>query len=51
LAVRTSVRTALLCGLAGGALSAAVQLPFIGRYGWDRDELYFLSAARRPALG
>ena len=46
-----SVRTALLCGLAGGALSAAIQLPFVGRYGWDRDELYFLSAARRPALG
>ncbi len=45
------VRTALLCGLAGGALSAAIQLPFIGRYGWHRDELYFLSAARRPALG
>ena len=45
------LRTALLCGLAGGALSAAIQLPFIGRYGWDRDELYFLSAARRPALG
>ncbi len=46
-----SVRTTLLCGLAGGALSAAIQLPFLGRYGWDRDELYFLSAARRPALG
>jgi len=46
-----SVRTALLCGLAGGAVSAAIQLPFLGRYGWDRDELYFLSAARRPALG
>jgi hypothetical protein len=34
---------------------AAVQLaaivPFLGRYGWDRDELYFLSAAKRPALG
>ncbi len=45
------VRTALLCGLAGGMLSVAIQLPFLGRYGWDRDELYFLSAARRPALG
>ncbi len=47
----TRLRTTLLCGLAGGALSAAIQLPFLGRYGWDRDELYFLSAARRPALG
>ena len=46
-----SVRTALLCGLAGGALSAAIQLPFLGRYGWDRDELYFLAAAHHPALG
>jgi hypothetical protein len=45
------VRTALLCGLVGGAVAAAIELPFIGRYGWDRDELYFLSAARRPALG
>ena len=47
----TRLRTTLLCGLAGGALSAAIQVPFLGRYGWDRDELYFLSAARRPALG
>jgi 4-amino-4-deoxy-L-arabinose transferase-like glycosyltransferase len=28
-----------------------VIVPFLGRYGWDRDELYFLSAAKRPALG
>jgi 4-amino-4-deoxy-L-arabinose transferase-like glycosyltransferase len=47
----TRLRTTLLCGLAGGAVAAAIELPFIGRYGWDRDELYFLSAARRPALG
>ena len=26
-------------------------LPFMTRYGWDRDELYFLEAARHPALG
>jgi len=25
--------------------------PFMSRYGWDRDELYFLSAAHHPALG
>jgi hypothetical protein len=48
---RTSLRTALLCGLGGGTVAAALELPFIGRYGWDRDELYFLSAARRPTLG
>ncbi len=47
----TRLRTTLLCGLAGGGLAAAIELPFIGRYGWDRDELYFLSAARHPALG
>ena len=48
---RGSVWAAIWCGLAGGAVAAAVELPFLGRYGWDRDELYFLSAARRPALG
>jgi 4-amino-4-deoxy-L-arabinose transferase-like glycosyltransferase len=47
----TQARTTLLCGLAGGAAAAALELPFIGRYGWDRDELYFLSAGRHPALG
>jgi Dolichyl-phosphate-mannose-protein mannosyltransferase len=47
----TRLRTTFLCGLAGGALAAAIQLPFLGRYGWDRDELYFLSAAKHPALG
>jgi Dolichyl-phosphate-mannose-protein mannosyltransferase len=26
-------------------------LPFLGRYGWDRDELYFVSASRHVALG
>jgi 4-amino-4-deoxy-L-arabinose transferase-like glycosyltransferase len=32
-------------------VQVAVIVPFLGRYGWDRDELYFLSAAKRPALG
>lgn len=48
---RTSLRSSLLCGLAIAAVQAAVIVPFLGRYGWDRDELYFLSAAERPALG
>jgi 4-amino-4-deoxy-L-arabinose transferase-like glycosyltransferase len=29
----------------------AVTAPFMSRYGWDRDELYFLSAADHLALG
>jgi Dolichyl-phosphate-mannose-protein mannosyltransferase len=29
----------------------ALTVPFLGRYGWDRDELYFLSASRHLALG
>ena len=41
----------LLCGGLAAAVQAAIVLPFLGRYGWDRDELYFLSAARRPAFG
>ncbi len=49
--MRTSVRTSILCGLVPAAVQVAVIAPFLGRYGWDRDELYFLSAAKRPALG
>lgn len=41
--------------LAAAAAAAAVQLAIVlsllGRYGWDRDELYFRSAAHHPALG
>jgi hypothetical protein len=29
----------------------ALTVPFLGRYGWDRDELYFLTASRHLALG
>src|SRR5579884_1591365 len=49
--VHTRLRHSLLVGLAAAAAQAAVAAPFLGRYGWDRAELYFLSAARRPALG
>jgi 4-amino-4-deoxy-L-arabinose transferase-like glycosyltransferase len=50
-APRSSLRGALLLGLAAGALNAAIALPFLGRYGWHCDELYFLAAAKHPALG
>ena len=47
----TSVRTAVVCGTAAALVQVAVVVPFLGRYGWDRDELYFLSASRRPTWG
>lgn len=46
-----TLRTALVAGLAAAAAQIAVAAPFIPRYGWDRDELYFLEAAKHPALG
>src|SRR5262249_16330006 len=50
-ALSTSARTTAVVGLAVAALQLLAVLPFLGRYGWDRDELYFLSAARRPTWG
>ena len=46
-----NLRPALLAGLVGVAAQVALTAPFMSRYGWDRDELYFLSAAHHPALG
>lgn len=48
---RTPLRASLAAGGIAAAAQAAVVVPFLGRYGWDRDELYFLSAARRPTWG
>jgi 4-amino-4-deoxy-L-arabinose transferase-like glycosyltransferase len=47
----TSLRASLAAGAVAAAVQAAIVIPFLGRYGWDRDELYFLSAARRPTWG
>jgi hypothetical protein len=30
---------------------AAIGIAFLGRYGWDRDELYFLAASHRLVAG
>ena len=50
---RSTLRSgrALLAGGGVGALKLALALPFLGRYGWDRDELYFLQASRHLAPG
>jgi Dolichyl-phosphate-mannose-protein mannosyltransferase len=49
--VRDSARTTVFIGLTGAALLVAITAPFMSRYGWDRDELYFLSAAHHLAFG
>ena len=38
-------------GAVVGVVKVALTLPVLTRYGWDRDELYFLAAAHHPALG
>ncbi len=47
----TPLRISLAVGGLAAVAQAAVVVPFLGRYGWNRDELYFLSAARRPTWG
>jgi hypothetical protein len=49
--MRDSARATFLIGLAGVAVLVAASAPFMSRYGWDRDELYFLSATHHLALG
>src|SRR5262249_45793815 len=48
---RTPVSTALLGGATATVVLVALTAPFLGRYGWDRDELYFLTASHHLALG
>src|SRR5579862_3548881 len=48
---RTSARETLVIGLAAAALLVAITAPVMARYGWDRDELYFRTAAHHLALG
>src|SRR5262245_65604166 len=47
----TSLAGAFAAGAVGGLLVVVATAPFLGRYGWDRDELYFVSASRHLALG
>jgi 4-amino-4-deoxy-L-arabinose transferase-like glycosyltransferase len=49
--MKTSLRTTLLLGGAVAATKILLTIPFMGRYGWDRDELYFVQAARHPTFG
>ena len=48
---RTSARSTLLVGLVSVAVLVAATAPFMSRYGWDRDELYFLTAAHHLSFG
>ena len=45
------MKRTILVGLAVGALIALITIPFLGRYGWDRDELYYLTASHHLAFG
>lgn len=46
-----SLRQALLIGGVAALVKLALAAPFLSRYGWDRDELYFLQASRHLSLG
>ena len=45
------IRNALLRAAAASVVTVSVAAPFMERYGWHRDELYFLSASRHLSLG
>ena len=42
---RTRLSSTLLVGVGAALVPAAIGIAFLGRYGWDRDELYFLAAS------
>ena len=44
-------RSALVPVVALAVAKLAFQLSVAGRYGWHRDELYYVDAGRHPALG
>jgi hypothetical protein len=48
---RGPARTATAAVLALAALKVIATMAFAGRYGWHRDELYYLACARHLALG
>src|SRR5215208_3866594 len=48
---RARNRSALVPVLALAVGKLAFQLSVAGRYGWHRDELYYVDAGRHPALG
>jgi 4-amino-4-deoxy-L-arabinose transferase-like glycosyltransferase len=45
-----TTRAGRLCTLLA-LVKLALLVPILGRYGWDRDELYFLAAGRHLAFG
>ena len=48
---RTTVRSTLAVSVLAALVPALAGLAFLGRYGWDRDELYFLEASHHLAFG
>jgi 4-amino-4-deoxy-L-arabinose transferase-like glycosyltransferase len=48
---RTDLRFTLLAGSLIALVKVLLTVHVMTRYGWDRDELYFIEAARHPALG
>jgi 4-amino-4-deoxy-L-arabinose transferase-like glycosyltransferase len=50
-AAAAPIRTTLAAAAGAVAVKVAMAAPFLGRYGWDRDELYFLQASRHLSLG
>jgi len=46
-----TLRRALLIGAIAALFKLALAAPFLSRYGWDRDELYFLQASRHLSWG